>query len=56
MDRLRKEKGKEKIFEESSTSIKEKLNQMILSNMLESFLRDLSNTEDKKLDPIVLKD
>jgi len=56
MDLLRKEKGKEKIFEESSTSTKEKLDQMILSNMLESFRKDLSNQEEKRLDPTVLKD
>jgi len=46
MDMLRKEKGKEKILEESSKSsksAKKDLNQIMLSNPLESLLRDLSN-------------
>jgi len=55
MDQLKKEKEKEKMPLESSISIREKPNQMMLSIPLELFLRDLDNQEEQP-NPTTLKD
>jgi len=54
LNRIRKEKGKEKMPKESSLVIMERLNQIMLSNPLESFLRDLGKLEDPH-DHVALK-
>jgi len=54
LDQVRKERGKEQELPEPSI-IREKPNQMMLSNPLESFLKDLGNQEQQS-DPAIPND